>query len=228
LNVKFLPMTKTFVPITRAKFFKSFAVYSTISELWVNEGTINKSASALPAMACSQAIWVKNLPAIAKTAGNTALWKEVGLLAPQTFCIDAPKLRIEMNQCGKPPGIYMYVLKCGLHTGGVQGLVDQFILDNLPTNAYPQKKTMLANAENPERDVSREPVMGSEMMSVYESRFGINSVSVRSITGPRGSMANPKMPQPAKKKESTLRGMINSAIYQIDQTVYGDNMAGTV
>lgn len=94
--------------------------------------------------------------------------------------------------------------------------------------AYPQKKTMLANAENHERDVSKEPVMGSEMMSVYESRFGINSVFFRSITGPRGSMANPKKPQPAKKKESTLRGMINSAIYQIDQTVYGDDMAGTV
>jgi hypothetical protein len=132
-----------------------------------------------------------------------------------------------MNQCGEPPGIYIYALKCGLHSGSVQGLVHQF-LDNIPTSAYPQKKTVLANAENPESDVSREPVMGSEMMSVCESRFGINSVSVRSITGPRGSMAYPKKLQPAKRKKSTMRGIINSAIYQIDQTVYGDDIAWTV
>jgi hypothetical protein len=179
-------------------------------------------------MACTQTIWVKNLLAKAKTTGNTALWKEVGLLAPQTICIDVPKLRIEMNQCGKPPGIYIYALKCGLHSGSVQGLVHQFLLENLPSSAYPQKKTMLANAQNPERDVSREPVMGSEMMSLCESRFGINSVSVRSITGPRGSMAFPKKPQPAKRKKSTLRGIINKAIYQIDQTVYSDDIAWTV
>jgi hypothetical protein len=83
-------MTKTLYPITRDKFFKSFAVNSTIGELWVNDCTINKSASALPAMACSQATWVKNLLAKAKTAGNTALWKEVGLLARKQSALTPP------------------------------------------------------------------------------------------------------------------------------------------
>jgi hypothetical protein len=93
-NVMFLPMTKRFEVIPPEKFFKSFAVYSTISELWINAESIDNNASALPAVPCSKATWVINLLAKAKAAGNTTLYREVADLAPDTICIDAPKLRI--------------------------------------------------------------------------------------------------------------------------------------
>jgi hypothetical protein len=125
-------------------------------------------------------------------------------------------------------------LKMGLHSGSVEGLVDQFFLDNLPTSAYRQKTPATVEARNPERERLRHSVLGAEMLPVHATMvrkpLPILSRS-KSITGRRGSIgsnATQKNIQQAKKRESVLRGMINSAIYEIDQSVYGDNLVNTV